>query len=160
MFTRVFFAIAALVMAAPLVAGPAPRFALRKTDGSLFQASDHLGKQVMVIDFWASWCGSCSKYLKKLQEIQNKHSDVLVLAIAIDDSKTMSQVGPYVKNKGYTFTTLLDPESEVCKMFNPGGGVPFTVVIDKKGEISYSHSGYVSGDEVSLMKAVESARGL
>lgn len=148
--------VAALVLTAclPSWAGQAPAFSLQRLDGSRFTLAEHLGRQVLVLDFWATWCGPCTRSLKKLQELRERFPEVLVLAVAIDDARTQAQVAPYVEGRGFTFTVLLDPDSTVCRQFNPSGSVPYTVVIDKGGSRAYSHSGYLPGDEQGLFAAV------
>lgn len=141
-----------------LNAGPVPDFALKKLDGSLFRLKDALGKQVILVDFWATWCGPCSKLLKKVQDIKDRYPDVLVLAISIDDAASQAKVAQYVHGRGFDFTVLLDPDTSVCKMFNPQAGVPFTLLIDKRGELAYTHSGYLPGQEKELVARLETLR--
>jgi thiol-disulfide isomerase/thioredoxin len=143
-----------LALGCPLSAGAVPAFSLKQLDGTVFRMADHLNKQVIVLDFWATWCGPCTKSLKKLQELQVKYPQVLVAAVATDDGRTMAQVEPYVRGRGFTFTVLLDPEANVCRVYNPGGGIPYTVVIDRQGAMAYEHSGYLPGDELALFAAV------
>jgi len=134
--------------------GPAPSFSLKALDGSTFRLADHLGRQIIVLDFWATWCGPCTRSLKKLQELQAEHPQVLVLAVAIDDGRTMADVKPYVQGRGFSFTVLLDPDASVCRLFNPEGGVPSTAVLDRQGTVVYQHNGYLPGDERALFSAV------
>jgi peroxiredoxin len=144
----------ALALCAPATAGSVPSFSLKQLDGATFKLEDHLKRQVIVLDFWATWCGPCTRSLKKLQELREKFPQVLVLAVSIDDGRTLAQVEPYVRGRGFTFTVLLDTDASVCRVFNPGGGVPYTVVIDRQGAMAYNHSGYLSGDELALFSAV------
>lgn len=141
-----------------LDAASCPTFTLKKLDGSTFNMADHLGKKTVVLNFWTSCCPTGYKNLKQMQKIQKEFPDVLVLAISIDSMKSQSQVGSYVKMRKYTFEVALDPDINVCKQFNPGGTAPHTVIIDKKGEITYSQSDYISGYEDGLMKALAAAR--
>lgn len=147
-------AVLALGLCLRAAAVPVPPFSLKCLDGSLFKLEEHLGRQVIVLDFWATWCGPCTRALKKLQELHERRPGVLVLAIAIDDGRSMAQVDPFVEGRGFTFTVLRDPDASVFRMFNPGGGVPFTAVLDLKGSMVYSHSGYLAGDERALDAAV------
>jgi len=147
-------ALAAFALCAALPAGPAPTFTLNRPDGSRFNLDDHLGRQVIVLDFWATWCGPCLRALKQLQALQDRYPQVLVLAIAIDDGRTLAQVDPYVRGRGFTFTVLLDPDASACRLYNPEGGVPYTVVIDRKGATAFHHNGYLAGDERALSAAV------
>jgi peroxiredoxin len=151
------------VLAAMLVtmvghAGTVPEFVAKKLDGSVFKSSDVVGKRVMVVDFWATWCAPCTKMLKKLQTIHETHPDVLVLAVSIDDASSMAKVSQFIQGRGYTFPVLLDPESSILRMFNPSMDISYTVIIDKNGEIAYRHSGYVLGDEKALVERLDALK--
>ena len=152
---RLFRFVLPLLIAGSLGAGTAPDFALKKLDGSVFKLRDVIGKKTIVVDFWGTWCAPCTKALKKFQAIHDTHPDVLVLAVAIDDASSMAKVSQFIQGKGYTFEVLLDPDSSVMKLFNPSLSVPYTFVIDRKGEIAYTHSGYVVGDEKELLDRLD-----
>lgn len=147
-----------LGLALPLSAGPMPDFSLKQLDGSTFKFSSVAGKQVVVIDFWATWCGPCTKMLKKLQELKDKYPDVLVLAISVDDAHSMAKVTQYVKGRGFTFTVLRDPDNSLSRLVNPTLALPFTMVVDKKGDVAWTHTGYVPGNEKDLFEKVEALR--
>jgi len=151
-------ALLALLLGCAAAAGPVPSFTLAGLDGVPFRLADHVKSQVIVLDFWATWCGPCTRSLKHLQELQARYPDVLVLAIATDDGRTQAQVAPYVRGRGFTFKVLLDPEGSVCRMMDPGGGIPFTAVLDRQGALVYRHSGYLPGDELGLFAAVAKLR--
>ena len=147
-----------LLLCAALGAGQVPDFALRRLDGTLFRSADAVGRKVLVIDFWATWCGPCKQLLKKLQELQARYPDVQVLAVSIDDGSSLAQVNQYVQGRGFTFTVLLDPDTNLCRRVNPSKGVPYTMVVDRRGEVAFTHSGYLPGDERTLFAQVEAAR--
>jgi len=127
-----------------------PEFTLNNLDGSVFKISDHLGRKTILIDFWATWCGPCKKLLKELQSIHRDFPEVLIVAIAVDNSSTVANVSPYIAAKGFDFTVLLDPESQVVKMFNPEKKIPFSLIVDKAGQVVYVHTGYQPGDEQEI----------
>ncbi|MCE1230146.1 MAG: TlpA family protein disulfide reductase [Firmicutes bacterium] len=158
MFKRAWVMLSAGLVSLSLWAGPAPSFTLKGLDGSTFRLADHVGKQVIVLDFWATWCGPCTKFLKKLQEIKEQRPDVLVLAISIDDGQSLDKVNQYVRGRGFTFMVLSDPDSSVLRMFNPSAGVPTTVVIDRNGNVAYQHTGALPGDEKSLATKLDELR--
>lgn len=151
-------ALLSICLAIPALAGPVPDFTLKKLDGSAFRMADVRGKQVVLVDFWATWCAPCVKYLKKLQELKERYPDVLVVTVSIDDSSSQSKVAQLVQGKGYDFMVLLDPDTSVCRMFNPQAGVPYTMIIDRKGELAYSHAGYLPGQEKELARRIEELR--
>ncbi|MCP4149516.1 MAG: TlpA family protein disulfide reductase [bacterium] len=135
-----------------------PDFSLKKIDGSAFKLSDYMGKKVIIIDFWATWCKPCKKLLKKLNKIHNDYKEsVEVVTISTDDSSAFSKVDSYVKGKGFDFLVLLDPDSSVSRIFNPSLKLPFTVIINKKGKIIYTHTGYMPGYEKEIIKVLKGA---
>ncbi len=137
-------------------AGTINDFTLKRTDGSTFTLSEIKGKKIVVIDFWATWCKPCKKYMKKLQKISTKYKDsVEVVAISIDDTSAFSRVDSYIKGKRFTFTVLLDPDRSVAKSLNPALRVPFTMVMDKEGKVIWTHTGYMPGDERELEKELK-----
>jgi len=155
---RIMAFLMAAFLAGSAQAGTVPEFTGKKLDGGIFKSSDVVGKRVVVLDFWATWCAPCVKMLKKLQTIHETYPDVLVLAVSVDDASSMAKVSQFIQGKGYTFPVLLDPESSLLRSFNPSLDISFTVVIDKRGEIAYRHSGYVPGDEKELMARLDALK--
>ncbi len=133
-----------------------PDFSLKKLDGTIFNFREYVGKKVIVIDFWATWCKPCRKLMKKLDKIYLDNKDhIEVIAISTDNASAISKVESYVKSKRLSLTVLLDPDTTVARVFNPSLKLPFTVIIDKKGDIAYSHTGYMPGFEKELQKKIE-----
>jgi len=76
-------------------------------------------------------------------------------AISTDDENTVAKVKPLVKSKGYNFPVLLDTNSDAVRLYY-AQSVPYSVILDKKGMIIYSHLGYMKGDEVKVKQIVAS----
>jgi len=132
-----------------------PDFSLKKIDGSWYSVSEALGKKVILIDFWATWCKPCKKLLKKLDELsQDFGGELEILAISTDESSSFARIESFVKSRGYRFTVLHDPDSNVSGIFNPAGTIPFTMIIDLDGKIVFTHTGYVPGFEKELRERV------
>ena len=133
-----------------------PDFSLEQLDGSVYKLSDHMGKKILIIDFWATWCKPCKKLLKKLNQIYLDYKQhVEVLAISIDDTSAVAKAGADINGKGFSFTVLLDTDRKVVRIFNPPMKLPFTVIISKKGDVVYTHTGYIPGYEKEIIKKVE-----
>jgi len=132
-----------------------PDFSLKKIDGTQFSVSEVLGKKIIVIDFWATWCKPCKKLLKKLDELSREFGEsISVLAISTDESSSFSRVESFVKSRGYSFTVLHDPDSAVSGIFNPAGKVPYTMIVDLEKKIVFTHSGYIPGFEKELKEQI------
>ena len=141
-----------LASAAPAFAGEAASdFTLRDVNGSDLTLSG-LKDKVVVLSFWATWCGPCKEEMPHLQKMYDEHKDdgLVVLSISTDDARSASRVKPYIKKMGYTFPVLLDRDSTVIGTYNPSKTLPYTVVIDRKGEVVRRTSGYNPGDETEL----------
>ncbi|NMC69359.1 MAG: TlpA family protein disulfide reductase [Myxococcales bacterium] len=128
--------------------GPASDFSLRTTDGETFRMGDHLGREVIVMSFWTSYCPSCRNELQALQGLYEELSGagLLVLAVALDAPETVADVRTVSRRLGFTFPVLLDEESRVAALYNPRAATPFTVLIDGSGRRVWAHEGFVPGD--------------
>lgn len=146
----------AMLMAAPAAyAGPASDFTLRNVDGQPTTLSSLKGK-VVVLSFWATWCGPCKEEMPHLDKMYKELKDrgLVVLSISADDARTASQVKPFIMRSGYTFPVLLDKDSAVITTYNAQKTLPFTVVIDKQQQVAHVHSGFNPGDEAQLRAKV------
>jgi len=129
--------------------GPAnvPNLALRDVDGRSHYLTDHIGRKVTVMSFWATWCMPCRQELTMLQELFVDHArnGLEVLAINVDGPETVGRVRPYVKQSGWTFTVLLDSENRTAALYNPRKQMPMMHVFDSSGRIVYTHTTFQPG---------------
>jgi peroxiredoxin len=141
-------------------AAPASDFTLRDVNGRSVSLSAYKGK-VIVVSFWATWCGPCKEEMTHLQKLYADKSDegLVILSISTDDARTASKVKPYITSKGYTFPVLLDASSSVVRVYNPAKTLPMTVVIGRDFELADTHTGFNPGDEVKLAALVDKLLG-
>jgi peroxiredoxin len=139
-------------------AGRATDFSLSSVDGKTVHLSDYLGKDVVLLSFWATWCAPCVGEMPKLEELyQRFHArGFTVLSISMDGPETISNVDSTVRRLGVTYPVLLDEETRVVALYNPARDAPFTLIIGKDGRIAESRVGYAPGDEKMLADRVES----
>jgi peroxiredoxin len=159
--------VAAAVLGAALLGVPsvshaetAQNFTLRDVDGREVVLSSFSGK-VVVISFWATWCGPCKEEMPHLQKMLTELGDrgLVVLSVSTDDARSVSKVKPFVSKMGYTFPVLLDKESTVISAFNPAKTLPYTVIVGRDGQIARRTSGYTPGDELELRTFLEAQLG-
>jgi len=145
-------AVAAVVIAAPATIGAeeaeVANFVLKDLDGKDVSLNDIRAKGPVLIDFWATWCKPCLRELPKVDSLRVKYAaeKLQVVAISIDETRSVSKVKSYIKTHDYGFQVLLDPNQRTLRQLQ-GVNVPYLVIISPAGERVYTHSGYREGDE-------------
>jgi len=126
----------------------APNFVLENLDGDYVELNQEIGEGPILLSFWATWCKPCIEELTEFKKLYDDYKDkgFKLLAISTDSERTVAKVKPYVKSKNYDFPVLYDTSGDVARIYY-ARAVPFTVLIDEKGAIVYSHLGYMRGDE-------------
>lgn len=130
-----------------------PDISIPNIKGEQVKISD-FGKngKLTVMSFWATWCVPCKKELNNISEVYDdwkKQYNVEVVAISTDDARDAAKVKSYINGQSWDFTVLLDQNQDLKRALN-FQTIPFTLLVDKNGNIVYSHSGYVEGDEIAL----------
>jgi peroxiredoxin len=131
-------------------------FTLKDINKKTVRLNKYLGEKVILINFWATWCKPCIREMVHLEKIfkEFKDKDFIILGIAVDSTATRSQVKPFVKANRYSYPMLMDTNSKVLKLYNPTATVPFSILVNKKGEIVISHKGYSDGDEKFIREEI------
>jgi peroxiredoxin len=124
------------------VGDKAPDFTLKDLSGNPFTLSSLLGKKIVMLDFWATWCNVCKREMPVLEKVykEYKAKDVEFLGICLDEN--LVQIRKVIEQKGITYPTLLDEGARVAtEVYQLSGPIPLKVIIDKKGTVRYSHVG-------------------
>ena len=135
-----------------------PAITLTDINGKKVNVAD-LGKngKIVVFSFWATWCIPCKKELSEIDKVYEewqKKYNLEVVAVSIDDSRSSAKVKTYVNGEGWTYQVLLDVNSDLKRAMGIQS-VPFTALVDQKGNIVYTHNSYVEGDELELEKQIQ-----
>ncbi|MCB9608679.1 MAG: TlpA family protein disulfide reductase [Polyangiaceae bacterium] len=136
-----------------------PDFELETLDGSSVRLSDHLGKNVILVDFWATFCDPCMAAMPHLDELYKKYKSkgFVVFGVSIDGPDALSLVRTEVRKLGVSFPILLDKETRVVALYNPKTSAPYSVLIGRDGRIITKKEGYVTGDANTLERDIEAA---
>jgi peroxiredoxin len=123
---------------------PAPAFTLHNSDGALVRLSDYRG-QVLLLDFWATWCTGCKQEIPWYMEFQTKYrtEGLSSLGVAMDD-EGWRVVTPYLEQHPINYTIVIGDEA-FAKIF-PITALPLTLLIDRDGRVADSHVGVVEKD--------------
>lgn len=128
----------------PVAAGDDYRdFTAVLADGSTFTLSEHEGS-VMLLNFWATWCGPCVGEMPAFPRLIEKYGDDLTL-IAVDLGEDAETVGSFLERNGYEFPVALDLNGDIGSLY-PSDGIPYTVLIGRDGKIAITHLGAYDAD--------------
>jgi thiol-disulfide isomerase/thioredoxin len=133
--------------------GPAPDFTLASKEGGNVRLQEQLGN-VVLINFWASWCGPCREELPYLEELQQEYADLgfTILAVNVDEDPSKADI--LLNDIPVSFPVLFDVNDEVSKLYDVQA-MPTTVIVDRDGNQRLLHHGYKSGDEMKYKQAVK-----
>ena len=135
-----------------------PNIIVKNLDGSSFNISDLNNDDApIVISFWATWCKPCKKELNNIAEVYEDWQDetgVKLVAVSIDDTRSMSKVAPYVNASDWEYEIYLDPNSDLKRALGVST-VPHTFLLNKENKIVWQHKGYIDGDEMELFKEIK-----
>jgi peroxiredoxin len=148
--------LAALLVAAPALAGipqgPAPAFSLPSRDGGVVSLSQFKG-QVVMINFWASWCVPCRQEMPLLDNIYKHYGKLGFSLIGVNVEPDSKSAQAWLKQTPVSFPVLFDTQSTVSKLYGVPG-MPTTVFIDRKGNVRLVHQSYRPGDENEYLNEI------
>jgi peroxiredoxin len=138
-----------LGQSAPGVAGQtavAPRWSLKDLDGKTVNFSDFKGK-VVILDFWATWCGPCRAEIPGFIALQKQYEKqgLVVVGLSVDEDGA-NVVKPFVQKLGMNYPVVLADE-KTREAFGAIEAVPTTFLIDREGRIVKEHMGFADKDE-------------
>jgi peroxiredoxin len=124
---------------------PAPDFTLRSAEGRNLRLQEQRG-QVVLVNFWASWCGPCKQEMPHLNRLYDKYraSGFVLLGVNIDDDPRAASSA--AARMGLRFPVLLDADKAVSRLYDLGS-MPATVLVDRDGRVRFLHRGYREGVE-------------
>ena len=155
MKNRIVALAAALAVALPVMAGtgaPAPQFSLGSREGKDISLSQYQG-QVVMINFWASWCGPCRQEMPVLDKLYTKYKPMGFTMLGVNVEPDSKAAIDWLKETPVSFPILFDKDSKVSKLYEVAG-MPSTVIIDRAGKVRVLHRGYKPGDENEYMDSI------
>jgi peroxiredoxin len=138
-----------------------PEFTLDSLDGRSVSLGEYLGRNIVLIDFWATFCEPCLTAMPHLDSLYRQYKDqgFVVLGISIDGPDSIAQVQTVVARLGVSFPILLDQETRVVGLYNPKTSAPYSVLIGRDGRIIRKKEGYTTGDANTLTRDIQAAIG-
>jgi peroxiredoxin len=124
----------------------APDFSLQDLTNRMVILSSLRREHVVLLDFWATWCGPCKMAMPGLQALQDEFKERGLEILSINQGEPPEPVRNFISRKKYTFHVVLDPDGAVGSKYGVRG-IPTLVVVDKRGLVQWLHVGY--SDDIS-----------
>ena len=137
---------------ADIEVGAAPDFTLKSSSGENLRLSEFRGEVVM-INFWASWCGPCRQEMPLLEELYSQYKPMGFTILGVNVEEDSTQAKQMLQDAPVNFPVLFDNQSEVSKLYNVVA-MPSTVIVDRDGNVRYLHQGYKPGFEEAYQQQV------
>jgi len=129
---------------------------LELLDGKKVALADHIGKEVVVIDFWATWCHFCMDYMPKFEATVGKYESKGVAFYSVATLDNEPEVRAFIKDHETACPVAYDRDDAIAHLLGIED-LPVMCVIGKDGKLAHKHKGYKSGDERLIEKAIEYA---
>lgn len=127
------------------ITGPAPNFTLRSMDGGSVSLADLKG-QVVMLNFWATWCGPCRQEMPHLEALYQRYGDLGFTLLGVNVEEDSSGAGKFLEETPVSFPILFDPDNAVSELYEVVA-MPSTVLVDRAGNMRFIHHGYQPGFE-------------
>jgi peroxiredoxin len=129
----------------------APTFQLEDVEGQRYDLGKNLGKEVILLDFWATYCLPCLAEMNTFKDLETRYHDrgFRVVAIAVDQPQTLARVRAFAKARAFPFPILIDPSQDAYRLYGVSA-LPTSMLIDRKGFVAHRQEGFQPGEEATL----------
>ena len=131
----------------------APDFTLKSLDGGNLRLEEYRG-QVVLINFWASWCGPCRQEMPLLDRLHERYEDTGFAVLGVNVEGEVGPARDIVDRTRVSFPVLIDEGQRVSQRYQLEA-MPSTIVVDRDGMVRYIHRGYKPGDESKYIEVVK-----
>lgn len=154
---KIIFLFCFLVSISAISQNELPNIDVKTVDGKNVNIKEITDKDnVVIISLWATWCLPCIKELDAISEVYEdwqEETNVELIAVSVDNSRTVKRVKPLINGKGWEYTVLLDSNNDLKNALG-AATVPLTLLV-KDNKIVFRHSGYNPGAEIELYEKIK-----
>jgi thiol-disulfide isomerase/thioredoxin len=126
---------------AVLIGQPAPQQELPLLGGGKFDLARHQGEDVVILDFWATWCLPCRKSMPALVELAREYEDRNVVLYAVNSGEKAEKIRQFLKDQQWELAVPLDVDQKLGRAYYVSG-IPHLVVVDQQGVVRHAQSGF------------------
>lgn len=151
---------APMPIASARVGGRPPPFSLPAATGgpsrAEFRMGDLIGRNPVVILFWATWCVPCQQELPFYQSMYERYREqgLRIVAISMDDARSVQRAGPAARRLGVTFDVVTDLDTRITTQLNPRRGAPFSIWVDRQGRITWEREGFAPSEQQAIAAGI------
>ena len=127
----------------------APDFTLKSIHGENLRLKEFRGK-VVLVNFWASWCGPCRQEMPLLEKIQQRYGPAGFTVLGVNVEGKREKAMKIARKVNVSFPLLIDQGQHVSEAYGVDA-MPYTVLVDRDGRVAYIHRGYKPGDEAKYV---------
>ena len=138
--------------AAP-IGGSAPDFTLKSKSGKNIKLSEHRGDVVM-INFWASWCGPCRQEMPALEQLYRRYKDLGFVILGVNIDEDSDKAISMLSKSPVSFPVLFDNNKKISDLYDVKA-MPTTYLIDRNGNFRHLYKAYKPGYEVKYAKQIK-----
>lgn len=131
----------------------APDFTLKSRGGDNMRLQEARG-DVILINFWASWCGPCRKEMPALEQLQQRYQELGFQVWGLSVDEEIDDANQILEDIPVSFPILYDNEGMVSELYAVDA-MPTTVIIDRDGQVRHVHRGYLPGYELKYEKQIK-----
>lgn len=154
LLTAGILALFSLTVSAKELSGVAPDFSLKNLAGETVKLSDYKG-QVVMINFWASWCGPCRQEMPLLDDMSEEMSKAGFVLLGVNLDEDVSDARSFLADIGeMSFPILLDPTAKVADLYG-NQAMPSSYFVDREGNLAFLHQGYRKGEEAEYRAVIK-----
>lgn len=133
----------------PLLGKEAPAFDIKTLDGGKADLAQHKNKNIVILDFWATWCGPCRQAMPTISKVAKSFADKGVVFYAVDIAESAEDVEAFLKETELDVPVALDTDGAVAQAYG-ANAIPQTVIIGKDGRVQVVHVGLLPNLEEQL----------
>lgn len=138
----------------PLLGQKAPAFSAPMLDESSFELAQHLDKNVIILDFWATWCGPCVRALPIIADVAASYKDQGVEFFAVNLGEGPTEVRAFLEEHKLTVPVVLDRDGRIGELYK-AEAIPQTVIIGKDGVVQGVHVGFSGNLQAELSRELD-----
>ncbi|MCK5677719.1 MAG: TlpA family protein disulfide reductase [Flavobacteriaceae bacterium] len=133
-----------------------PNITLQNLENTPVKITDFTENKLIILSFWATWCIPCINELNAISEVYKnwqEETNVQLIAVSIDDNRTISRVRPLINSNEWEYEILFDKNQDLKRALQITN-IPYTLIV-KNGVIVFQHAGYIPGNEDILFEKVK-----